>query len=455
MADEQPRVLPSYKVSKYNILVPVPEHGLFCIHNTLTGARILAAEDDNDLKGVLAGHFEGVCAELLNDLFESGLIVDSDRNEYSDVRDINQAARHDRNRLDLHIMPNMNCNFACSYCYEDHRKSDLSIPKQDSILKWLRNELSETSVLLVSWFGGEPLLSFTALARMQGKIRDLCAERGVELVSHITTNGYALDAEKAASLIDLGLFSYQITVDGGRESHNTTRPLRGGQGTFDTILANIHTLCRLSNSVSLKLRVNYQLDTLSSIPELLAKIEPDIRGNVDLVLEPIFGESFGDNAEDQALSIPAVAQSYDLAKQMGFNISKAQLPSVKGTYCYADRERQYVIDHDANVFKCTVSRFDEKARLGRIEEDGVLTLEGDRWERWMREPGQDEKCSQCQYAPLCMGGCRKVRIALGTMGESCTLPFAGLRDSIRNEVLEQLRGQEDVAHSGCCQATDG
>ena len=83
-----------------------------------------------------------------------------------------------------------------------------------------------------------PLLPGRAAARAP-------ARRAASSMSiNIITNGLLLSREMVERLNPLGLNGIKITLDGDRETHNRTRPLRGGQGTFDRIIPNTRDIAR-------------------------------------------------------------------------------------------------------------------------------------------------------------------------------------------------------------------
>ena len=69
------------------------------------------------------------------------------------------------------------------------------------------------------------------------------------MLINVITNGLLLTPEVVDRLLPFGLNGVKITLDGDRDTHNRMRPLRGGQGTFDKIIANVRQVadkCRIS-----------------------------------------------------------------------------------------------------------------------------------------------------------------------------------------------------------------
>ena len=69
------------------------------------------------------------------------------------------------------------------------------------------------------------------------------------------TNGYNID--KIVDFVDeLKIGGMQITLDGTKKSHDSTRYLVNGKGSFDKILSNIDLLLSVSNKVNITVRMN-------------------------------------------------------------------------------------------------------------------------------------------------------------------------------------------------------
>ncbi|WP_448562281.1 SPASM domain-containing protein [Trichothermofontia sp.] len=58
--------------------------------------------------------------------------------------------------------------------------------------------------------------------------------------------------------------------------------------------------------------------------------------------------------------------------------------------------------------------------------------EGERLDQWNSIAAFEEKCLSCTFIPMCMGGCRKLRGAVGSVGKDCKLPFSGLDKRLQN-----------------------
>lgn len=416
------------KASRFNVIVPQQDSGGALVQNTLYGSRTLLRKDEVD--GVRAllrdpGSTDGDPAELRDGLVRQKHLIEDDVDEMSIVRERKRAGMQDTNRLDVILMPTLDCNFACTYCYERHEPSLMSEETERSVRRWLGSEIPKHKVTLLSWFGGEPLLAYRQVVSMTKYAVDAAANAGVGCVAHMTTNGSLLDPARSLELVAAGLRDFQITIDGSREAHDGFRPGRNGSGTYDRVFRNVVDLVGTDPRVNVSLRVNFNHRNLETIPGLLQAFPERVRGQLRPVFEPIFGSpcvSATANIRGEAISA-ALADDYALASRLGYNVVHGVSSTGHGklVYCYAERESQVIVSFNGDVFKCSVDEFSSDRRLGYIREDGVLIKER-RWGEWMSGVDLFEKaCDDCLYLPTCMGGCRRERNCHGETGSACSL----------------------------------
>ena len=429
------------RASQFNLITRYDETGEFLVFNTASGALVaLPSGLGREVEMFSAGALDSadLAPGLLDLLAEQGFAISREEDEVAKVIERNRLGIVDPNRLDVFLLPNMNCNFACPYCYESHYASRIDDEVERRIIAWFEEMVPRFKVVLLSWFGGEPLLSFETVLRLQRAVHEICDRAAVGFNSHITTNGYLLNAERAAELCAADLLSYQITMDGPPEIHNQRRLLKGPGDSFERIFTNICHLAEYEPRANIKLRVNFDATTIGRIPELLERFPVEIRGRLHPVLERLFDQGhlfIGRSPEWIALQTEIV---YDTARKLGFSVTTTPLNPGKLTYCYADRASQFLFNHRGDVFKCTVSEFTPEERLGYLDEGGEIVWEGDRFRDWMDVPALDDDCHRCTYLPMCMGGCRKNRAETGHASADCTLPFAALGERVRQRYATEL-----------------
>lgn len=96
--------------------------------------------------------------------------------------------------MSITIFVHGNCNFRCEYCYEKFNNRHINYDKEIKILEFVEQKIKEANFdrLFVSWFGGEPLLSFDTICSLSVKLKNLTNKYGIDYSADITTNAYFL-----------------------------------------------------------------------------------------------------------------------------------------------------------------------------------------------------------------------------------------------------------------------
>lgn len=131
----------------------------------------------------------------------------------------------------------LRCNLNCLHCGSDcTQKTDTpDMPLSDfvQVLKEIKSEY-DPSKIIVAITGGEPLMRHD-LAECGKAIKDLGYPWGM------VTNGYLLNESKLDELIQAGLLSVTVSLDGLQESHDW---LRNKSGSFDRAVNAIKAITK-------------------------------------------------------------------------------------------------------------------------------------------------------------------------------------------------------------------
>jgi radical SAM enzyme (rSAM/lipoprotein system) len=128
---------------------------------------------------------------------------------------------------------NLHCRHCGSDCGKETRLDELSTDEWVAFLGYLAKNFDRRQVALVVT-GGEPLCR-PELERITGAIR------AHGLTWGMVTNGWALSEANVRKLVDAGITSITVSLDGLRESHDW---LRGREGSWDRAVAGIGRLAR-------------------------------------------------------------------------------------------------------------------------------------------------------------------------------------------------------------------
>jgi uncharacterized protein len=400
--------------SRYNIHAAVDD-GRLILWNTLSNAMSVFTKDQvPHVLALIKGRkgFEGRSTGLVGYLAKRGFLVRKGADEYRQFR-LKFGQQHFRNdRLALILMSSEDCNFRCKYCYEDFARGTMQPGVRKGIKRFVEEQIENLRTLGISWFGGEPLYGWAAIEDLAPFFIDLTEKHGVGYASHMTTNGYLLNSEVADKLLAWKINDFQITLDGAPETHDCNRPGRDGSGTFWTIFENLKGLARRRDEFYVGIRVNFDETNKDRLPEFLDLAEKEFRndprfqvnfqpigrwgGSNDDVLKPC------DENEQNRVITELKAEAY----RRGLHFSTIRnLNRLGGRVCYAARPNNLLIGASGQVMKCTVVLDKEDHNVvGRISEDGELTLDRDRFALWT-EPAfeRDQQCQRCVVLPSCQG----------------------------------------------------
>ena len=290
-------------------------------------------------------------------------------------------------KMGLIILPTEDCNFRCTYCYEDFQQGKMSEETISRLKLFLEKNSKSTKFLNVEWFGGEPLAAYQVVKEISQHICDHYSDSNVS--SSMTTNGSLLNKKRASELSDLGVTAYQISLDGYGAEHDKTRRRRDGSGTFKQIWNNLIDLRDSDINFLIKLRIHYSPTTLKNVPELLDKINDEFSGDRRFQL---FVKAIGRYGGENDHEIPIF--SHKAQKQIENKL--IQLSGMTGAggsresslehipVCYATKPNSYVIRANGTVSKCTVDLQRDKNVIGCLEEDGSISQDMDKVNYWIR-----------------------------------------------------------------------
>lgn len=337
-------------------------------------------------------------------------------------------------RLELTIMPTEQCNFRCTYCYEEYKKGTISVEGKNALVKAIQSLLHEHTSLHIAWFGGEPLLAYEEILDLSKKIIMVCEAQKKKYTASMTTNGYYLTRERFVMLQKMHVYYYQVTIDGLKEQHDRQRTLVNGTGTFDIVMANLQSLkdIRFRNHITpqIMIRMNFTKSMMNNVEEILSYFGSKFS---DSSRFSFLFRTVGDYGGDKVRKIQAEILSYEaLAKiykavyesEYCFNI-ETQISMTDNGYCYAAKKNSFVIGSDLKIYKCTV-HFQESL-IGEITDAGKFIYDKKLNAQWYTMPLKNilGTCKNCEQLPRCLS-CTcpyKVLTTNKTKSDNCTVGY--------------------------------
>ena len=228
------------KQSKYNFYYKIKnKHFLF---NALSKGLILLNENNyNNLKH---NKFSEMNQEDIKMLKDSDYLIEDDEDELKEYKYLYFKNQYNIQSLVITVAPTMNCNFSCPYCFEKREINVMNKEVQDSLIKYIYNKikLNKIKKLVITWYGGEPLMAKDIINDISTKILKIIKENNIEYYSNIITNGYLIDDETVLNFKKNLISSAQITIDGPPKIHNQRRILHNKKPTFEKIIDNVKKL---------------------------------------------------------------------------------------------------------------------------------------------------------------------------------------------------------------------
>ena len=431
------------QASMFNVRVPLDRGEDVFLMNTFTDAQLIVSRDVVDLLDRVSGDavFSVEEQDTIEQLVEQGFVVRDRQAERDDLTAFFRDVREGTDTLKVTVLTTLQCNFACDYCIQgdhgDYNKTaaKMSIEMAARVSGWIEGRMDAIAPrrLVLTFFGGEPLLNIPVLYYMAERLHAGCAGRGVEILINIITNGLLLTREMVERLNPLGLNGIKITLDGDRDAHNRSRPLRGGQGTFDKIIANTRAVADLTR---IAVGGNFEVDTADSYPALLdflaaqdfaprlskVTFKPVIRekttpsrGLIPLTVvgadsKPLDKALNGACMTSAGTGVSRVCDTCNFVdEKMAYlreETKKRGFSTVDGVHmgpCEIHKEHAHTIGPDGSLFACPGFAGEALQSTGHI--DGRDENYRSQALRNFERLAAWEQCHDCAFIPVCAGGC--------------------------------------------------
>jgi uncharacterized protein len=431
--------------SMFNVRVPLDSastSGDVFLMNTFTDAQLIVSRDvaallDRVADAGGAAGFSRAEREALSTLAEQGFLVRDRESERLELERFFRDVREGTDRLGVTVLTTLQCNFACEYCFQgdhgDYNKSaaKMTLETAARVVEWTeaRMDALGPSTFHLTLFGGEPLLNLPVAYFLAEHLWNASVKRGVRMMISVITNGLLLTPEVVDRLLPFGLIGAKITLDGDRDTHNRMRPLRGGQGTFDRIIANLRAV---AGKCTIAIGGNFDETSVDSYPALLdflreqefadklsrVSFKPVIRepkprqpkGLIPLTVVGTEGKPLNGTCMTSAGSGTSGCDSCGLLDEKWAELreetTKRGFTTIDGVHmgpCQIHRQHSYSIGPEGSLYACPGFTGDPRQSTGHIDrrEEEWRSLASRRFDAisaW-------RECDGCPFIPVCAGGC--------------------------------------------------
>ncbi len=301
--------------------------------------------------------------------------------------------------LRLTIYPTEQCNFRCSYCYQYYKNSKMPEEIINGLILFLKERMKDLKMIHINWFGGEPLLARDIIKKVSKSIDIASRENNIKYIGNMTTNGYLLEENVFKELTDLGIKTFQITLDGEAEIHDNNRKLLNGRGTFEKIWNNLEQIRKSDIDGNIRIRLHYNNENYKNLIPLILKIKDELLfdDRFEIYFRPI--EKFGGKNDNNIISVP-----YEKQKEIS-NYLKSFIKKDSSIYnrfdnyiCYAAQLNSFVIRANGQIQKCDLALDLEENNIGNLNADGTIELDREKFLMWSKGlETKDEKMLSCPY----------------------------------------------------------
>ncbi len=427
------------KMSKYNIFVETENNKY--VYNSFSGSVVEL--DKIHYKILKSGKISQLSDIEIEMLTKQGILISEECNEKSLIKYFFNKTRYENNLLGITIVPTLECNFSCAYCYEKELKGRMSDEKWIAILNFIKNIGLKYDSINITFYGGEPLLELKAIYKFLESYSNLDKSIIKKTKFDMVTNGYLLTKDTIEKLVKYNLKSFQITIDGNEEMHNKRRPHKKNNDSYKVIVNNIHYALIKSK---LSIRTNVDLNNSNfNVNQFLNDIGYP-KGNKNLHLYT--GILVDDNSKSNFKTHTESSFSKCYLENYKKALSRNAAPftnstfhlSPKDLFCGADLNSNFCFLPNGSIINCWNHLSSEqevnKWKIGEINNSSVI-IDSVRLSNWMDSTSItsiSDECDKCNLLPICLSGCPKSR-AIGK--KDCCYPKYWLTEYITSLISLQ------------------
>lgn len=384
------------KYSRYNSIIENNKGEQFiinCLHDSIIQidpklGEIVRVNNANNLKTIHP--------DLFFHLKKKKMIVPKSFDEINLSIEKRQQNLTKNKILRITINPTLDCNLKCWYCYEKRiSKSIMTQETLKNVVDFIRKKIENNAfeVILLSFFGGEPLMGYNkVIIPLLEAIKIICEKENIQLYHHYTTNATLLTPKRIDKLLSYSKkMGIQVAFDGGKDMHNKTKFYTNGKGCYSSMLFNVKAAIR--KGVNTNVRCNVTLENARTFKDLINDLK-DVSENKNLRIsfQKVWQERKSTQLTTKIKGLQPLLNKVSIKSNL-HNTEVRQEP------CYADYENSFVINFNGDLYKCTARDFTIKNRIGFLTEGGHVFYTEEFINRIRRQ--YKPVCACCRILPIC------------------------------------------------------
>ena len=380
--------------------VDLAENDICIVYSPLKDVTALVTADDAKALSQYFTEGDALCDDALSDL---ALDLASDEV-------VNDGTAPDIDKITkMSILPNLTCNFSCSYCYSAKGRSNtvISWEKLQASLDYFidPHRISPQAISLFVSGGGEPFLSWNLLRQLIVYARERAKQFGFDLRISIITNGSMVNKEKALFLKQNDC-SVCVSFEVLQDLQNDERRL------FDLVSSNI----KLLGEVGVTTLINSTITPVSvcRLSEMVQQIAKDYPFVAQYTMEPVTSDTLFASSDELRDFYKHFYEEYLKAKVL------AKQNNVPLRFTFDDALRGITVRHcpgkfcitpQGTISICHLASSPKEKRYnrciyGRIDEKGKVLIDHNYFkELYGVNVFHYARCAECFAKWSCGGEC--------------------------------------------------
>lgn len=414
-----------FKFSYYNLVYKTSDAVL--VYNTASEAIVSFTNDEfNAIEIWLRSNLNPIQIEDIQALARQGIIVYENEDELFKIKYIINSSVYNTARIKSFVIyPTTECNARCFYCFAHDdiiHGQKMSKETADSLLDFIVGHIEDGDEVVFRWFGGEPLMACDVIDYIICSFRERL--NTTEYSSIITTNASLIDEKLLEHAVSVWhLKKLLIPVDGAQNSHNKRKNYkeRTTVNHYKALLDVIHLV--LEKGIYCVTRVNLDHNNIAEFEQILKDLHsfgshPNFYLQATTLHTPEFlakcrNSVFYKTEEYEVL----YAMLFRKMLEYGFYRTAAEIvPRRQLSVCEAKLNNHFLVSSDGHIYACEQEAHLPSNSIGHCKY-GISHNKN--ISKWINGDVAKE-CAECQYLPICLGGCSYYRNRKDGLVSPCT-----------------------------------
>lgn len=385
-----------YKWSDFNVIRIESSETL--VYNTFSKSLVLLSWD------IRHRQIEDLRSDEVQILYSCNIIVNIDLDEQVKYWEIHHLLRqieystHAINRYN--ILTTTGCNARCFYCFEDGVDiKTMSSRTAEQVATYIYNNSSNTEMVELRWFGGEPLVNYKVIDIICSNLQKM----GQPFYSTISSNGTLIGLPHIYNSLKKWNFKkVRLSFDGLKEEHNRRKNYPSIPDAYTVTLENVDKLIAIGIETSIRLTFDENnLNDIFKVAEMLIKRYKDNK-LVKVYSRCIFEKLTTIAANNNLAQVKKLVEFKEfidslLLKNGLYDETKWQPIGYQPSFCAANNPNAVVIDPMGRLTSCET--ITPNTQFWGDITNGVT--DDNEKNRWIEITPIKEKCKTCHFLPSC------------------------------------------------------